>query len=130
MSLDDLVRSGIALAHSITADLQVTVTHEAFTGVDGFAKPTYASGNDYQAIVEKRMRRFRNDDGDEVVSQYKVMFLVPVEENGTSGRSEPIDTRDRLTLSDGRTGPILHISAGLLDPTTDQPYYHEVYLGN
>lgn len=130
MSLDSILRSGIALANSITADLQVTVTHEAFTGVDGYAKPTYASSNDYQALVEKRMRRFRNDDGDEVVSQYKVTFLTPVEANGTSGRSEPIDTRDRITLPDGATGSILHISGSLIDPVTLLPIYNVVYLGN
>lgn len=129
MSLKSLVRNAVATAHKVTKDLQVTVTHEAYTGLNGDAKATYASGVDYLALVEKRVRRFRNDAGEDIMSQHLVTFLTTVAENGTAGRSEPIDTRDRITLPDGTVVPILHVAGGILDPLTGQPYLHEVYLG-
>jgi hypothetical protein len=128
MSLGALIRSALATANTVTADLQVEVEHEAWTGYDSDAKPTYASANTYGAIVEKRQRRFKMASGEEIVSQHRVTILTPVEENGTAGRSEPIDTRDRLTLPDDSTGPILSVE-GVLDPSTGQPYMTSIWMG-
>ena len=118
MSLRDLVASAVAQAHTLTASLQDTVSHAAYSSQDSSGKPTYATAVNRTALVERKQRLFRTDSGREVLSQAKVTFLTAV----------TLDTRDQLTLSDGTTGPILSIS-GLMDPDISKGYYAEVYLG-
>jgi len=124
----DIVRDGIALADELTATLQATVQHEAWTGQSGYGDATYAAAVDHLALVSKRVRERRRADGSIVVTMAKVTFLRPVEANGTAGRQEPVDPRDRITLPDGSTGPIVD-AAGLVDPDTGAPYQTSVWLG-
>ena len=58
----------------------------------------------------------------------KVTILQPITANGTSGRTEPVDPRDKVTLPDGTVGPILDV-AGLVNPDTGYPYMFEIWLG-
>lgn len=118
MSFDALVRSALSMAHTLTESLQDTVSHEAYASQDGFGKPTFSSAVSRTAIVEKRTRKMVDATGREVLSTAKITFLQPV----------AIDQRDRLTLSDGTTGPILSID-GLMDPSTSKPFYRSIYLG-
>lgn len=128
MSLDALVRTGVALAHQITGDLQVVVEHEPWTGTDGYNKPTYGYVKKRKALVERKQRMVRTPTGEEVLSTCTVTILGTVKANGATGRQEPIDTRDRLTLPDDTTAKILSVE-GLIDPTTERPYCYEVALG-
>ena len=118
MGLDAIIRSAITTAKTVTADLQASVTHEAYSGLDAYAKPTYSSGVTRKALVESKQRLIRTDDGREVLSQTKVTFLSPVS----------LSTKDRITLPDGTTGPILTVE-GMVDPSTSAPYLLEVWLG-
>lgn len=128
MGLDALIRSGVALAKKVTASLQVTVTHEAWTGSDGYGLATYAYPRKRLALVERKQANIRTAGGETVLSRCMVLFLEPIKANGADGRTEPIDTRDRIILPDETTGPILAVN-GMIDPTTDRPYYGEVWLG-
>jgi hypothetical protein len=129
MALDSILRSGVALANRMTGSLQAVVTHEAWTGTDTFNKPTYATAVSRPAIVDLNQRRSIERDGTVIVSRASITFLSPIAANGASGRREPIDPRDRLTLPDGTTGPILEV-AGAVDPTTGYPYAPTVALGD
>lgn len=117
MGLDDLVRSTVALASSITRDLQVDVTYEAFDSANATNQPTYDSAVTKRAVVEKKARMVRTTTGEEKLSQASVTFLVPF----------ALDLRDRITLPDGTTAPILNVK-GVYDPVTDEPYALEVFL--
>jgi len=130
MGLADIVRSGVATAQSVTADLQDSVSHEAWIGHDGtgYAKPAYAPAVARPALVEMKQRKLRLADGSEVTQNAQLTFIGPVEANGAVGRREPIDPRDRLTLPSGHTGPILDVQ-GLVDTGTHAPYLLEVALG-
>ena len=128
MGLDALIRAGLRTAHALTADLQAEVLHEAWTGADGYGQATFAGVQKRAAIVEQRQRAIRGRDGEVVMTRARVLFLAPLTPQGADGRIEPIDSRDRLTLPDGTTGPILDVE-GLMDPTTDAPYYAAVWLG-
>jgi hypothetical protein len=119
MGLDAIVRRAVAKANTITASLQVEVTHEARTGQDTYGAPTFAAAVARPAIVERKQKLIRDTNGQERLSQHKVTFLQPV----------TLDVRDRITLPDGTTGPILDI-AGLVDAGTNAPYYAEVLLGD
>lgn len=128
MGLRDLVANGVALANSLTADLQVSVQLEQWTGQDAFGNATYAAAVSYTAIVEKVNKRIMTPSGVEQHINYYIAVIQPITANGASGRQEPIDTRDKITLSDGATGPIRD-HRGLLDSDTDSPYLMEVWLG-
>jgi hypothetical protein len=128
MGLQDLIRSGVATANGITEELQVAVTHEPWVGKDQYGGPVFGTPVSRQALVEMKQRLRRSYTGQEVMQMAAVTFLVPVEPNGAAGRREPIDPRDRITLPDGTTGPILD-AAGLADPDTANPYFQVVALG-
>lgn len=128
MGLDALVRSGIAIAKSITGSLQADVVHAAWTGSGGDGAATYATGVVRPALIEYRSKLIRSTTGAEVMQRALVTFLEPIDADGATGRREPIDPRDRITLPDGTTGPVLEVK-GLTDPTTSHPYLFEVSLG-
>ena len=127
MGLAAIVRSAVSIANSVTADLQVNVTHEPWTGADGQSKPTYGTAQTVPAIVVDDQRGFRDAIGEVVQSHTRISFLRPVPVSGTAGRREPIDPRDRLTTPDGVTGKIVGIG-GMVDSGTGRPFYSEVWL--
>jgi hypothetical protein len=121
MGLGSIVRSAVAIAHNLTKGvdgLQVDVTVEAYSGIDGFAKPTYESAQTISAVMEKQSRLVRTAGGQEVMSKHRLTFVRPVE----------IGPKDRITLPDGSTGPILDVD-GVVDSDTDFPYATGVLLG-
>jgi hypothetical protein len=128
MDLSGLVRGAAAIARSVTDSLQVTITHEAWIGNDAYGAPLFATAVARAALSEQKQVLRRTANGENVLSRTKLTFLDPISGNGADGRREPFDPRDRITLPDGTTGPILDVS-GLADPTTSYPYMYEVYLG-
>lgn len=128
MAFDDLVRSGVALADSLTAPLQGTVTHEAWTATTALGEKTFAAGVGRKAIIELKTRERQTSDGRTILTTAKITFLRPIAAHGGAGRKEPIDSRDRLTLPDGSTDPVADVDA-LIDPDTGRGYYATVYLG-
>lgn len=128
MGLRDLIKNGVALADKLTADLQPTVTHSAWIATTGTGKSVFGAPMTRAAIVERKQKLVKTGGGQELLSQHVVSFLRPVAPHGAAGRSEPIDARDRITLPDGTTGPILHVDT-FVDRVTGAGYYHQVFLG-
>ena len=129
MGLKDLIRNVVAIADGITSDLQVPVTHYAWIADDTtYGKPLYADPIERMAIVEKKIRHFRVQGGEEIIQKASVTFLQPIAPNGAAERQEPIDPRDQIVLNDGYTGPIKFIE-GLNNTFSDSPYLLEVILG-
>jgi hypothetical protein len=118
MSLATILQNGISVANTITTSLQATITHAAFSSVDGYGKTTYGTGVSRTAIVERRQKYIRTNAGDEKVSLAKLTFPYPV----------TIGERDKITLPDSTVMPILRID-GVVDPTTNAEYMVEVELG-
>lgn len=125
MGFDTIVRSGVALANSLTASLQVTVTHEAWTGNNVHGKHTYAAPISRLAIVEHKQLLRRTRDATVTMVEPSVLILEPVDDNGATGRKEPIDPRDRITLPDGRILTQLLVEM-VMDPETNRPYMYMV----
>ena len=121
MVLAAVVRSAIAVVAAATQTLQEELTHEAWTGDQdglGTAKP-YGDPVPRQALVQRKEGLLKTPGGQERSFRAVVSFLGPV----------AIDARDRITLSDGLTGPILDPQGGLVDPDTGQPFLRRIYLG-
>lgn len=129
MGLADIVRSGVAIAKDVTSDLQVNITHEAWISNDAYGGPTYAAATTLPAIVEREQRLIRDMNGEEIMSRTKITILQPITANGSTGRREPIDPRDRIIPSGDITGPILSVE-GIVDPNTNAPYLYIVRLGD
>lgn len=128
MGLDDVVRSAVATANSVIADLQDNITLAPWTGSDSHGAPTHGTAVTFSAIVNRRVKPVRSVNGELVMSKAQIIILEPVAANGATGRHEPIDARDIPTLPDGDTGKILE-TEGLYDPSTHAGYYHVIDLG-
>jgi len=81
------------------------------------------------ALVEDKQQLVRDVSGREVMSKTKLTILQPVTATVATGRRNPIDPRDKITLpSSVPSGPILAV-AGLTDKNTSAPFLLEIWLG-
>jgi hypothetical protein len=132
MALNDLIRSGVALAKTLTSSLQVDVTFQAWKGQDAFGEADLAEAVTYKAIYEKKLRPLKDPNtGSDVLATSYLLIPSPIESttpNDGEIRDNPLDPRDVVTLPDGSTGKILQIQ-GIVDPSTVAPFLYEVWLG-
>lgn len=114
--------SAIAAANAAAQGLGVMedVSHEAFIGHQGgFGEKEYDVAVSRPAMVQRKRGEIRTANGKEVTFQAVISFVAPVR----------INARDRITLWDGITGPLVVPQGGLTDPTTGDPFLRVVYLG-
>lgn len=130
MGLDGLLRDGIQIINRLTSDLQVYVHHYAWVGQDGMGDEDYAdSPHKLKAIVEPMHQQRHEVNGRVLRIKCKVTILEAIPDTFiTQPRDNPIDHRDKIVLPDGSTGPIVE-NPGMLDPTTNKPYFAEILLG-
>lgn len=124
----DIVRNGVALADSLTTTLQDAVTYEPWVSINGFGDDSYGSPQSIPAIIERGARLVVDAEGREIRAEHTINLLRPIAANGAVGRDEPIDGRDKFTLSDGSTGRIAAVES-LVNPATGAGYYHIVSIG-
>lgn len=117
MSLDTIIRSALRTANSITSSLQAEVSHEAFLSANDDNEYTYSAAVTRTAVVEYKPKMVRTTSGEEKVSKANLMFVEPVS----------VDPRDRFTLPDGTVAPVLSLGT-VVDPTTNEGYYKQVFL--
>lgn len=128
MSLDSIVRKGVALANRVTGPLQVNIVHEAWLSSLPGGDYTYDTPTTRLAIVEYGIYLRTMSDGRQIQATAHVTFPYPLVANGAPGRDEPIDVRDRITLPRGGTSEIVDVR-GFVDARTLLPYMTEVWLG-
>jgi len=124
----NLVRLGVGLADSFTADTQANIVHEAWIGQDKFGKSEYAEPTHPRCVISNKTKMIVSATGQLVTAASTLTFTTLPESNGAPGRREPIDPRDRITLPTGFTGPIVFVG-GPVDPTTNEGYVLSVSLG-
>ena len=128
MGLSALVRGAVATANKITADLQPEVTLERWIGQNATG-PLYGEEEFLPAVVEYGVDQIVNDAREIVPVQAKVTFIRPIEPEGSRGRKEPLDTRDRVKLPNGTSGPLVRVR-GMVDGETGEPYMIEAWVGH
>jgi hypothetical protein len=113
-----ILSNAVKIAAGITKNLkmQEKVTIRRFTGDGGVGDPVESTVK-VDAIVERRMRRVRNANGEMVGSSTNVTILDP---------TIKVTTNDRVTLADGTSGPILSVT-GPRDASGN--LLTQVYLG-
>ena len=120
MGLQDIVRSAVAVADSVTATLQAPVKHyvRAEATVDDSGMVTWAAPRIRPAIVEHARRQIRDKEGRDVVSESQIFFPRPVE----------VSPLDRFELPDGTSGSPIMKSGTIVDPGTNRGYYKQVWI--
>lgn len=123
-------RRGVKLVDQFTQDGQVEITHEAWIAQDKFGKPQYAAPTDPapRCVIDSRQRVVVTTGGQAITIMSTLTFTSPTASNGAPGRREPIDPRDKITLPNGFTGPIID-SAAPIDPKTNMGYIQQIMLG-
>jgi hypothetical protein len=111
----------VAVADAATQalGLQEDLQHEAFVSQDVSGRRSFDAPVSRSALVQRKQGKLTRPDGQEVAYRVVVSFLSQV----------AVDVRDRITLQDGTTGPILDPQGAMLDPTTGAPFVRTVYLG-
>lgn len=133
MGLEDLIRSGVTLAHSMTEGLQEDILLYRWISDNDQGKHVYANPLKLKAIVDHTTKRLGFDVGVEIIATTTITVLTPIKKLSpvVSGREEPIDERDKILFVDTtmQAGPILQTAGGLKDPKTGRPYLMQVFLG-
>ncbi len=125
------MRSSVEAANSLTSDLQVSVEHWPWVGLqdDGSGQPKHADqATQLYALVEDEGGLIETDSGEVVKFRHHLIFPAPIEPYGTADRDEPIDIRDKFVLPGDVTGQTLKVK-GPIDPTTGRSFMTEVWLG-
>lgn len=125
--LSDLIK----IADDITdgLGLQAKVQHYAWTGQDGYGKPTYASPTTISCVVDRTNRMIVGGNGQAISIAATLTKIGDMAPNGASGRREPIDLRDKIVLSDGFTGPVIDSPGAVEDTSTGRGFIQSVMLG-
>lgn len=120
MGLLDIVRSGVAVANTLTVDLQANVSHRSAIGLpDGDGDVPLGPVVLRPAIVIRKQKLIRTLSGQEIISTASVVFLDP---------AVIINELDEVTLPDGTTAPI-RATSGFVDRVTGHPILTEAFLG-
>ncbi|HMF88746.1 MAG TPA: hypothetical protein VK575_11765 [Gemmatimonadaceae bacterium] len=122
MGLLDTVRSGVATAKALTADLQPMAVHRRFLAQSGSGGGSYES-TPHPALIKKKQKQVRTLTGTLAVSSASVVFLDP---------EVVVNVQDRIRLpedaQDSSGRPILAME-GFVDRVTGLPILTKVYLG-
>jgi len=129
MGLAAVISSAFAAAHAATLGVQVDISFEAIVGQDAYGRETFANPVGLKALLQADP----SIGGQELELLAIVTFLEPVPPTVPSNtgfiRQGPIDTRDRLVLPDGRTGPIVRVFDGMVSEETGLPVAHQIQIG-
>lgn len=126
----EILQGGIAIANSLTAGVQVEITHEAWIDQDVHGDPVLADPVQIRCVLDLSRRQIQQEDGIIVTVVATATVVGDVSPNGAAGRVEPIDPRDIITLPDGTTGPIIQTAPNsVVDPSTGRGLIHEILLG-
>jgi len=128
MGLLDILRTGVAIADSVTKDIQAYVMYTKSAGADFEGNPTTpGAAISLRAIVDWKQQQVRTQGGELTVTRATVLFL-DVDALIAATNGEGIGDEDIIVLPDGTTGPILDMG-GFIDAGTGHPLATEVFLG-
>lgn len=129
LNIPKILRKGIKTADKLTKSAQAEITYRAWESETNFGVITYGTAKKYRVILDLKNFEMKDPAGRELLVVAYIAFIYPVTPNGATGRVEPIDERDEITLPDGSKPKIVVVS-GFVDSGTGNPYFHEVWLGS
>lgn len=117
----DILVAGILLADQFTLGTQCDITYEPFASVDGNGDETYGSPQTLTCVVDQTRKHKTTPSGRLDV----VVATLTFPRGGLN-----IGPKDKITLPDGTTGPlILDAPDSVVDPVTGRGYIQTVMIG-
>ena len=130
MNVAGVARRARNIANALTKSTQAPFTHDAWVSHGASGQPVYASESvTRKGVIEQGPKPFRTALGEVILAKAVIYVLEPVESNGATGREEPFDPRDKITLPNGTVGAPIMGASGVVDPQTGVPYLYTVGLG-
>jgi hypothetical protein len=117
----EIIVGGIAIADALTAGVQGSVQYEAYTSADGDGDESYAAAVPVSCVIDQTRKAKTTGTGRLVVTVATLTFP----RGGLN-----INPKDRITLPDGTTGPlILDAPDAVFDPVTGRGFITTVSIG-
>lgn len=129
MSLAGIIRKGVSISNKQTKSVQGDAILEAWIGQSVTGKPTYASPVTIKCIEDDKQRTIVTGAGQVITVMSTLTILEPIASNGTAGRKEPIDPRDKITTPSGFVGRVIDTPGSVFDPGTGKGFIQTISLG-
>lgn len=129
MSLAGIIRKGVSIANKVTKSVQGDMILEQWVGQSVTGKPAYASPITVKCIEDDKQRTIVTAAGQVITVMSTLTILEAISENGTAGRKEPIDPRDRITTPSGFLGKVIDTPGSVVDPGTNKGFIQQIMLG-
>lgn len=129
MSLAGIIRTGVRIADKVTKSVQGDMILEQWIGQSVSGKPTYASPITVKCIEDDKQKTIVTAAGQAITVMSTLTILEAVPENGTAGRKEPIDPRDKITTPSGFVGRVIDTPGSVVDPGTGKGFIQSIMLG-
>lgn len=131
MTLAKVIADVVKVVDKFTEDeeLQTRITLHRFAGQSGSGATSYhPKVLKLRAVVE--LKQMPQAPVDSIKTKAYVAILEPIPPLKIAGvdRVNPVDTRDKVTLPDGTTGPIVAVQ-GPVSGLTGEPYITELWIG-
>jgi hypothetical protein len=128
----EILESGISIARGLTSGVQETCILEQVTGSSPSGDLEYADPIEFHPIVDYTNKvSIRNA---QIVSISATLTVLESISFNTAAvidppRKNPIDLRDRITLPDGSTGPIISVPGSVSNPRTGTGFIQVIEIG-
>lgn len=129
MSLAGIIRKGVSIADKVTKSVQGDMILEQWISQSATGKPTYDSPITVKCIEDDTQKTIVTAAGQVITVMSTLTILEAVPENGTAGRHEPIDIRDKITTPSGFVGKIINAPGSVVDPGTEKGFIQSIMLG-
>lgn len=127
----DVLVAGVLIADTLTKGVQSTCRWEPWNGADVYGTPTYAAARDLVAVVEYTNKQFTNTSGETITLVATLTVVGDLAPPLThADRRNPIDTRDRITLPNGFSGPLVSAPDAVVNPGTSRGFIQQVQMSN
>lgn len=128
----ELLEIGVSIAHGLTPGAQSTCILEQVIGLGPSGDFEYDDPIEVSAVVDYT-NKVSIRGGQIVTVSATVTVLERVEPNLAvidPPRKNPIDPRDKLTLPDGTTGPIISVPGAVNNPRTGTGFIQVIEIGS
>lgn len=129
MSLAGIIRTGVRIADKVTKSLQGDMILEQWIGQSVSGKASYASPIIVKCIEDDKQKTIVTAAGQAITVMSTLTILEAIPADGTAGRKEPIDPRDRITTPSGFVGRVIDTPGSVVDPGTGKGFIQSIMLG-